>query len=221
MCGAEHYEETYKLEIANRGFILDDTGDNISHLNQWYGELTGLYWVWKNTNDLFVGTNQYRLFWNTLALEHRKDVIYVPNPLNVTSAVRNIKTTELSIYDQYSHCHGELHWNLLYGLVKTRQIPLKAEMIDELKTHSYLIPFNMFIADRAIFNKICEILFEILFRYYESYHIFLPILKDQQGQARNLDFLAERILHMIYSNIDYYINNVKVVTVSLTNYEHG
>ena len=28
--------------------IHDDTGDNISQENEYYGELTGLYWVWKN-----------------------------------------------------------------------------------------------------------------------------------------------------------------------------
>ena len=30
------------------GIIGDDTGDNISHKNQNYGEMTGWYWVWKN-----------------------------------------------------------------------------------------------------------------------------------------------------------------------------
>lgn len=45
------------------GYPGDDTGDNISELNCYYSELTGLYWVWKNCNDVdYVGTCHYRRY---------------------------------------------------------------------------------------------------------------------------------------------------------------
>lgn len=220
MCGAHSYLPTYKSEIEKKGFILDDTLTHISHLNEWFGELTGLYWVWQNTTDPFVGTNQYRHFWDVNDLEHSKNVIYVPNPLNVSNAIRGGSTNTLSIYDQYAYCHGGIHWSLLHGLIKTANIPLKSEMIDQLKNESMLIPYNMFIADRPVFNKLCEILFEILFRFYELYYPFLPTIRDQRGQARNLDFLAERVLHMIYSNINYYFDDVKITILNVKSYSH-
>ena len=45
------------------GYIGDDTGDNISALNGYYSELTGVYWIWKNvTNADYVGICHYRRY---------------------------------------------------------------------------------------------------------------------------------------------------------------
>jgi hypothetical protein len=40
----------------------DDTGENISTKNKYYSELTGTYWVWKNTHQDVTGTCHYRRF---------------------------------------------------------------------------------------------------------------------------------------------------------------
>ena len=40
----------------------DDTGDNISSKNKYYSELTGIYWVWKNTRQEITGTCHYRRY---------------------------------------------------------------------------------------------------------------------------------------------------------------
>lgn len=45
------------------GYLGDNTGDNISDLNEFFGELTGLYWIWKNyEGQENIGINHYRRF---------------------------------------------------------------------------------------------------------------------------------------------------------------
>ena len=43
-------------------YIGDNTGTHISHKNPHYCELTGVYWVWKNTQDTYKGLVHYRRY---------------------------------------------------------------------------------------------------------------------------------------------------------------
>ena len=61
-----------KIGLGSKNFpsnwFNDSSGVNISHLNKYYGELTGIYWIWKNhlknlnKNDL-IGNCHYRKLW--------------------------------------------------------------------------------------------------------------------------------------------------------------
>ena len=45
------------------GYQGDDTGDSISEWNHYYGELTGVYWAWKNETEAdIIGICHYRRF---------------------------------------------------------------------------------------------------------------------------------------------------------------
>ena len=51
----------------NEPDILNDaTGENISDRNGIYSELTGWYWIWKNTNCDYVGTSHYRRYFTNV-----------------------------------------------------------------------------------------------------------------------------------------------------------
>ena len=72
----DHYEKIIKLGYVPVGlgkatnsnkFISDNTRVNISEKNQFYGEYTFHYWLWKNKIDDnekdWIGFCQYRKFW--------------------------------------------------------------------------------------------------------------------------------------------------------------
>ena len=57
-----------KNDSVNKTVLVgDDSGDNISAKNKYYSELTGLYWVWKNTNQEITGCCHYRRFFTANA----------------------------------------------------------------------------------------------------------------------------------------------------------
>lgn len=52
-----------------KNMIGDDTGENISHLNHYFNEMTGVFWAWKNYDKLsnpdYIGFASYRCLFST------------------------------------------------------------------------------------------------------------------------------------------------------------
>ena len=49
-------------------WLIEKKGENISHLNKHYGQLTMFYWLWKNKinqmhEEDFIGSCEHRLLW--------------------------------------------------------------------------------------------------------------------------------------------------------------
>lgn len=215
MLGSFNYDANTKDLLNSSGYILDNIGENISHLNKWFGQTSGLYWTWKNANEEYVGNNTYRIFWdeNFIRNTNQSDNnLYVVNSINVTEDTR-VK----NIYDQYVICHGDFLLKYFEEfLIKNNKQFLRDYY--GWGNQINLIPFNMFISNKKIFDKVCEILFDITLNFYNEYKHVIISMTDHWNQIRQLDFLSERILNSIYHNIEFYIPKVHIVETPVYQY---
>ncbi|WP_301008290.1 HAD-IA family hydrolase [Helicobacter sp. UBA3407] len=89
-------DEEYEWLCEN--MIGDDTGENISHLNRYFNEMTGIYWAWKNYDKLgnpeYIGLCHYRrhfIFDEYVSnFIHRKFVNYYPIIENISKHYQSI-----------------------------------------------------------------------------------------------------------------------------------
>ena len=199
MCNAATISNKYRASLENKDFVFDDTGVNISALNGVFGDLTATYWVWKNSHYDIVGTSQYRRFWDDSIgdLDFKENTIYVQDPRVLDDTIRN----------QYIGSHGELGLEILDELALNNKIKLTPDMLQKTYSLRYLYSCNMFIAHKPLYDKFCEILFEIVFEIYNSYE---DVIKKLDPYNRRLPaFVSERVLTALIVNKEHFFPDVE------------
>lgn len=198
ICNAASLSEERKTQLTFSNFLLDDTEKNISYLNHTFGDLTGLYWVWKNTSDEFVGVNQYRRFWcenevNSIIPDN--NIVYIGGPFY----------PGCSALDMHIRWHGNLAINTLRSLTKNPDYIFRSKDIDYLGKIYAQSQCNMFFCHRYLFDKLCSVLFEIIFDVFRI--SFEDIGKLPPRQRRIIAFLFELIITSVVEHGDYYLGS--------------
>lgn len=149
------------------GFTPDNTGNNISSLNPYFCELTGLYWAWQNLNADYIGLVHYRRhfslkkknsFDSLLSGEELKPYlgkikVFVPNKRKYY-----IET----LYSHYAHTFDGLHLDLVKDIISEKYPGYLNNFINAVGRRSGYM-FNMMIMDRKLLSEYCTWLFSILF----------------------------------------------------------
>ena len=150
------------------GYLRDNIGNHISGKNANYCELTGLYWIWKNTDDSYKGLVHYRRYFGRNNLSNKiSDICSYEYLLNCLKSV-DIVLPYVEYFKQNAkeeillHCCTEEIFDKLRQIIETKY-PDYIETYDRYFNENKASLFNMLFCKREIFDAYCEWLFSILF----------------------------------------------------------
>lgn len=220
--------------------LKDNKGENISLKNEFYSELTGTYWVWKNTQQDIVGVCHYRRYFTAhrepwylklkYFITHPFKVQNGPNPLLYTNNVKKYYPwilTEKEVIEilrdhdivlptarrfRYSiHTHYSKYHDIRDIEVVSRI--LKEKFPDYLGTWEKVLSGNVLYANNMFILK-NELFQELMTWCFEILFEFekRENLESYQGyQRRILGFVAERLLTLWVLHKKLKIKELKLI----------
>lgn len=181
-------------------FLTDRLGDSISNKNPRYNELTGLYWIWKNTNHEITGICHYRRFFTTprgkvqnlLCKRTDKfiDQSYIQKVLRNHDVILHNKTFFKSSNEVqlYSVVRPEI-MELVEQTVNN-MYPEDVNVYREIMGCKYAHLLNIMIARKELIDEYCEWLFPLLYAIEKKIDEKFP----GEEFPRIMGFIAERLL---------------------------
>lgn len=172
-------------------YLYDSIGENISEKNKSYCELTGLYWIWKNSKYKYIGLCHYRRFF----------VKYVGKPLSSKNIIRKLKNKDIilpykrqlkkTMYEEYAEEHYSKDLDNCENIIK-QEYPEYLDSYKYVMNQKSMYFCNMFIAKKELIDQYCEWLFNILNKLEK-----ITDLTDYDDyQKRIYGFLAERLFNV-------------------------
>ncbi len=180
----------------NMGYLSDDSGDNISSKNPDYCELTGLYWMWKNSNADILGLCHYRRYFKNSNHKIRKEEIesYLKNYDIILPKKRElIKGT---YFETYKDTYFIDVLNITRSVLEEKY-PEYVKDYDKVMNGSNFSNYNMFIMNKELVDKYCNWIFHILFEVEKRI--------DTEKYPRVLGLVPEAIFNVWIEH-----NNLKV-----------
>jgi len=200
------------LEKYPNNWLTEKNGDNISSLNKYYAEFTGLYWIWKNKiknlgdNDL-IGNCHNRVLWLNELIEKKKkftteslfdNFLKLENDIlnkNDVIQVQPIIFEQKNLFEDFEEIHK---CDALKKSIEFLDSNL-AEKFTRHLTGNQFFPHNMFITKKSFFLKYCEVIFPWLEKCFE-YCKNKDLCKDYN--LRLPAFLAERFTSFWFSEFN-------------------
>lgn len=167
-----------RANAVDLGYLGDDTGDNISAMNCYYGELSGVYWVWKNIQTSgYVGICHYRRYLvdeNDVVLTEKMYEELLQNYDVVTTKVLRLNS---AYYDGYAANH-HIKDLIETGRVIQEKYPDYYDTYEKIVHSNRTLFGNIMVASKRLYDEYAAWLFDIFFEVqkrieidsYDDYH---------------------------------------------------
>lgn len=207
----EHYNILHVGDNADgmEKYACDNTGDNISHKNPSYCELTGLYWIWKNhpgkdeKDDEIVGLVHYRRYFTTVFREWLYTYFSVKPPILPYKVMeRTLDSYDIilpkpdtiirTVREFYNDIHVSEDMDITREAI-ARVCPGYLDSFDMVMNEHYFYFGNMMICKRKHLDAYCEWLFPVLEEIEKNLD---PKKHEDKYQSRVIGFIAERLLQV-------------------------
>ncbi len=175
------------------GYPGDNTGDHISHLNCYYSELTGFYWIWKNyKKDDYIGTCHYRRF-----LIDEKEQVLNTSQYKLLLSQYDLITTKRVILNNSYHFGFSANHNIealdVTGEVIRDLYPEYYDDFVRLVNGNETYFGNMLVTSHKLFDEYCEWLFTIFFEVSRRIN---PDPNEDAYHKRVFGFISEFLLYV-------------------------
>ena len=193
------------------GIARDDTGENISEMNPYYCELTGMYWMWKNVNADYYGLVHYRRYFTDKPFMSHFIKDKLTCVIGKDRLVPILKRYDIvlpgkrhyyieTLYSHYAHTHYEEHLTATKSIIKDI-CPEYSHAFDKVMKQRSGHMFNMMIMSREKFDAYCTWLFPIL----KELEGVIDYKKYDAFQARLFGRISELLLNVwiVHNGFDY------------------
>ena len=191
----------YHPELSER-YESDATGVNISFKNDSYCELTGLYWMWKNTSYQYLGLVHYRRYFAEVhKLFKIRSVYYAVRApyyriYNEEELITRLKDKQILVIESPKLPYGNKKilesvtgtgiWNDLDQLIRNKYPEYLKNYTESCQNRNH-IQCNMFFSKRALVEEYREWIFPLL-DYLDNMHIEST---GERYHNREMGYIAE------------------------------
>ena len=196
---------------ADLGYTPDNTGDHISEKNSHYCELTGVYWVWKNTDDAYKGLVHYRRYFRG------KQGRLTEDEIRALLADYAILLPRQEILRESAYQEFCLHSGYEKDLIALRAAVAAVDAAvlpayDQVMAGNRLHLYNMLVTSGEEFDAYCAWLFAVLGELEKS----VDMTGYTPYQQRLYGFLSERLLNVWVTHRGLTVKTLKVYNTEQT-----